>query len=74
MTSELREVFRSFNITEADLVSSRLASAGLHPSVQNAQSTLWLEGGGVAGGSARVVVPAAEYEEATRFLATDSDE
>jgi len=68
MSSDIREVFRSFNMAEADMAVSRLAGAGLHPSMQNDQSTLSL-GTAVASGGVRVFVPAAEYEEARRFLA-----
>jgi hypothetical protein len=73
MKSELREVFRTFNVVEADLVSSRLAGAGMHPSLQNDQSTLALEGGGVAAGGVRVLVPSDEYQEAVQLLGTSSE-
>ena len=72
MISELREVFRTFNVAEADFVSSRLTGAGLNPSVQNDQSALAL-GWGAAGGGVRVLVPSEEYEEAVQMLEKASE-
>ena len=71
MNNELREVFRSFNVVEADLIAANLSSAGMHPVVHNAQSAISLEGGGIAGGGVRVFVPEVEYEDAAQLIDPD---
>lgn len=71
MTTSFREVLRTFNLAEADFVSSRLIGAGLHPTVQNEQSAMTIVG--PASGGIRVIVPAGEYEEASKLLASSQE-
>ncbi len=73
MTSELKELYRTFNLAEADLIHSRLIGAGLNPTLQNEQASLSL-GTVVASGGIRVFVPASEYEQAKGLLDAEAAE
>ena len=62
-------VFTSFNLTDAQLVCSRLEAANFHPFVAN-ENAAWLSGFGTysAAGMLHVQVPEAEAADALEFL------
>jgi hypothetical protein len=68
---DLMVVFRTFDLAEAQLVRSRLEGAGIEASVHHENSAANFD---VAGGGARVVVPADRADEARALLETKADE
>ena len=62
-------VLTTFNLTEAQLASSRLEAANFHPFVDN-ENAAWLAGFGTCStaGMIRVQVPEAEGADAMEFL------
>ena len=64
-------IFTTFNLTEAQLVCSRLEAANFHPFVAN-ENAAWLAGFGTCStaGMIRVQVPEAEATDAGQFLDT----
>ena len=62
-------VLTTFNLTEAQLASSRLEAANFHPFVDN-ENAAWLAGFGTAStaGMIRVQVPETEAGDAREFL------
>ncbi|MDX1953161.1 MAG: DUF2007 domain-containing protein [Verrucomicrobiota bacterium] len=71
MKSSTAVVYTTFNLADAELVRSRLESAGFHAEVLNETAALTLEGYALAAGGVRVVVPASEAEDAKQFLKDD---
>jgi hypothetical protein len=67
MKSALTEVFRTWNVAEADMMRSRLRAAGLDASIQNDQATLALGWAGLSGGI-RVLVPSSQHSQAKEVL------
>jgi hypothetical protein len=65
-------VFTTFNVTEAQIVCSRLEVAEFHPFVANENAASWLGGFGTysTAGIVRVQVPEAEAADAKEFLNT----
>jgi Putative prokaryotic signal transducing protein len=63
-------VFTTFNLTEAQIVCSRLEAADFHPFVANENAASWLGGFGTfsSAGIVRVQVPEAEAGDAKEFL------
>ena len=62
---ELVVVFRTFDLAEAQLVRSRLETAGIDAEVTHENSAANLD---VPGGGVRVVVPAEEAEDARELI------
>jgi len=60
-------VFTAFNLTEAQLVRSRLEAADFHPFVANENTASWL-GGYSTATLIRVQVPETEAADAKEFL------
>ncbi len=67
-------VFRAFSPAEAQLVRSRLESAGFLVEVVGELSALSMEGYSMATGGIRVLVPADQAEEARQLLAAADGE
>jgi hypothetical protein len=61
-------VITTFNLTEAQLICSRLEAAGFHPFVANENTASWLAGYSVLA-NVQVQVPETEAAEAKEFLA-----
>ena len=67
-------VLRCFNLTEADLVRSRLEAAGFMAQVIHDTAALGTEGYSLAIGGVKVQVPAEEAEEARAFIDAKNEE
>jgi hypothetical protein len=63
-------VFTTFNVTEAEIICSRLEAADFHPFFANENAASWLGGFGTCStaGIVRVQVPEAEAADAKEFL------
>ncbi|HTX22716.1 MAG TPA: DUF2007 domain-containing protein [Candidatus Aquilonibacter sp.] len=63
-------VFTTFNLTEAEIVRSRLEAANFRPFIANEAAASWLGGFGTYStqGLVRVQVPEAEAADAKEFL------
>jgi hypothetical protein len=60
-------VFTAFNLTDAQLVCSRLEAASFHPFIANENTASWLAGYSPLA-NVRVQVPEAEAADAKAFL------
>jgi len=60
-------VFTAFNLTDAQLVCSRLEAAGFHPFIANENTASWLAGYSPLA-NVRVQVPETEAGDAKQFL------
>jgi hypothetical protein len=60
-------VFTAFNLTDAQLVCSRLEAANFHPFIANENTASWLAGYAPLA-DVRVQVPEAEAADAREFL------
>ncbi len=65
----MKMVYRAFNPADAQLVRSRLDSAGFHAVVMSELSSLSVEGYALSAGGISVEVPNSEAAEAVEFLA-----
>jgi hypothetical protein len=66
-------IFHAFNPAEAQLVRSRLETAGFHPFVADELSAASIDGYALAAGGIRVQVPETEAAEAREFLAPPAE-
>jgi len=66
-------IYRALNPADAQLVFSRLESAGFHPFVADEAAALGMEGYALAVGGIRVQVPEAEAADAMEFLASPTE-
>jgi len=66
-------VFSTFDLSEGQIVRSRLEAANFHPFIANENAAGWLAGFGnlSTAGMVRVQVPEAEATDATEFLAAE---
>jgi hypothetical protein len=64
---DLATVFSTANLTEAQLICSRLEAAGFHPFVANENTASWLAGYSVLA-NVQVQLPEAEAADAKEFL------
>ncbi|HZL12769.1 MAG TPA: DUF2007 domain-containing protein [Verrucomicrobiae bacterium] len=60
-------VFTAFNLTDAQLVCSRLEAANFHPFIANENTASWMAGFSLLG-NVRVQVPEIEAADAREFL------
>ena len=60
-------VFTAFNLTDAQLVCSRLEAANFHPFIANENTASWMAGFSPLG-NVRVQVPEIEAADAREFL------
>ena len=63
-------IFTAFNLTDAQLVCSRLEAANFHPFIANENAASWLAGYAPLA-NIRVQVPESEADDAKEFLQAD---
>jgi hypothetical protein len=68
---QLVTVHTSFNLTDADLVRSRLEAAQFHAVITHALSALSMDGYALGAGGILVQVPDTEAADAVEFLKPD---
>lgn len=66
-------VFTAFNPVQAQIVSTRLQTAGLDATVEGEAAALSMEGYSLATGGIRVQVPSTQEDEARRLIESDED-
>ena len=66
-------VFTAFNPVQAQIVSTRLQTAGLDATVEGEAAALSMEGYSLATGGIRVQVPSAQETEAFRLIEADEE-
>jgi hypothetical protein len=66
-------VFTAFNPVQAQIVSTRLQTAGLDATVEGEAAALSMEGYSLATGGIRVQVPSAQETEARRLIKADEE-
>ena len=66
-------VFTAFNPVQAQIVSTRLQTAGLDATVEGEAAALSMEGYSLATGGIRVQVPSTQEEEARRLIESDEE-
>lgn len=66
-------VFTAFNPVQAQIVSTRLQTAGLDASVEGEAAALSMEGYSLATGGIRVQVPSTQEDEARRLIESDEE-
>jgi hypothetical protein len=66
-------VFTAFNPVQAQIVSTRLQTAGLDATVEGEAAALSMEGYSLATGGIRVQVPSAQEDEARRLIESDEE-
>ena len=66
-------VFNAFNLVQAQIVSTRLQTAGLDATVEGEAAALSMEGYSLATGGIRVQVPSAQETEARRLIEADEE-
>ena len=66
-------VFTAFNPVQAQIVSTRLQTAGLDATVEGEAAALSMEGYSLATGGIRVQVPSAQEAEARRLIESDEE-
>jgi hypothetical protein len=71
---QLITVFRTFDSTDADLVSSRLAAAGFNPTILHGSAAANIVGLTLGESGIEVQVPEDESEDAREFLAAPGEE
>lgn len=66
-------VFTAFNPVQAQIVSTRLQTAGLDATVEGEAAALSMEGYSLATGGIRVQVPSTQEDEARRLIESDEE-
>ena len=66
-------VFTAFNPVQAQIVCTRLQTAGLDATVEGEAAALSMEGYSLATGGIRVQVPSAQETEARRLIEADEE-
>ena len=66
-------VFTAFNPVQAQIVSTRLRTAGLDATVEGEAAALSMEGYSLATGGIRVQVPSTQEDEARRLIESDEE-
>tara|TARA_B100000085_G_C18202133_1_gene374166 strand:- start:166 stop:390 length:225 start_codon:yes stop_codon:yes gene_type:complete len=66
-------VFTAFNPVQAQIVSTRLQTAGLDATVEGEAAALSMEGYSLATGGIRVQVPSIQEDEARRLIESDEE-
>ena len=66
-------VFTAFNPVQAQIVSTRLQTAGLYATVEGEAAALSMEGYSLATGGIRVQVPSTQEDEARRLIESDEE-
>ena len=66
-------VLTAFNPVQAQIVSTRLQTAGLDATVEGEAAALSMEGYSLATGGIRVQVPSAQETEARRLIEADEE-
>ena len=66
-------VFTAFNPVQAQIVSTRLQTAGLDATVEGEAAALSMEGDSLATGGIRVQVPSTQEDEARRLIESDEE-
>ena len=66
-------VFTAFNPVQAQIVSTRLQTAGLDATVEGEAAALSMEGYSLATGGIRVQVPSTEEDDARRLIESDEE-
>ena len=66
-------VFTAFNPVQAQIVSTRLQTAGLDATVEGEAAALSIEGYSLATGGIRVQVPSTQEDEARRLIESDEE-
>ena len=66
-------VFTAFNPVQAQIVSTRLQTAGLVATVEGEAAALSMEGYSLATGGIRVQVPSTQEDEARRLIESDEE-
>ena len=66
-------VLTAFNPVQAQIVSTRLQTAGLDATVEGEAAALSMEGYSLATGGIRVQVPSAQETEAFRLIEADEE-
>ena len=66
-------VFTAFNPVQAQIVSTRLQTAGLDATVEGEAAALSVEGYSLAAGGIRVQVPSTQEDEARRLIESDEE-
>ena len=66
-------VFTTFNPVQAQIVSTRLQTAGLDATVEGEAAALSMEGYSLATGGIRVQVPSTQEDEARRLIESDEE-
>ena len=66
-------VFTAFNPVQAQIVGTRLQTAGLDATVEGEAAALSMEGYSLATGGIRVQVPSAQETEARRLIEADEE-
>jgi len=66
-------VFTAFNPVQAQIVSTRLQTAGLDATVEGEAAALSMEGYSLATGGIHVQVPSAQEDEARRLIESDEE-
>ena len=66
-------VFTAFNPVQAQIVSTRLQTAGLDATVEGEAAALSMQGYSLATGGIRVQVPSTQEDEARRLIESDEE-
>ena len=66
-------VFTAFNPVQAQIVSTRLQTAGLDATVEGEAAALSMEGYSLATGGIRVQVPSTQEDDARRLIESDEE-
>ena len=66
-------VFTAFNPVQAQIVSTRLQTAGLDATVEGEAAALSMEGYSLATGGIRVQVPSTQEDQARRLIESDEE-
>lgn len=66
-------VFTAFNPVQAQIVGTRLQTAGLDATVEGEAAALSMEGYSLATGGIRVQVPSTQEDEARRLIESDEE-
>jgi hypothetical protein len=66
-------VFTAFNPVQAQIVSTRLQTAGLDATVEGEAAALSMEGYSLATGGIRVQVPSTQEDKARRLIESDEE-
>ena len=68
-----RDGVHAFNPVQAQIVSTRLQTAGLDATVEGEAAALSMEGYSLATGGIRVQVPSTQEDEARRLIESDEE-